>query len=198
MPTFKVNSKTQDQTLDPAIIKTNPSQTTSSVLRPINNTNMTTPISTVTKPILKTNLTDKPKSKKLIFPIVLLIILLGIGSGYILASMQSGGAEILTPTEKNLKREVSADEIQVGTKVGVADESTFRDDAIGSIEKGGLDGEGSHKLIRPGGADQTAAVTSSIIDLDQFVGRKVHVWGETMNSQKVAWFMDIGKLEVLE
>ncbi len=66
------------------------------------------------------------------------------------------------------------------------------------MEKGGLEGEGSHKLIRPGGDDQTVYLTSSIVDLDKFAGHKVKVWGETFSSQKAGWLMDVGKLKVLE
>lgn len=141
------------------------------------------------------------KSKKPVFLMaVFLVVILGVGSGYVLASSAKGGGGLTSLTNGGeLKREVSSqDEIKAGLKVGVADESTFRDDAEGVIEKGGIEGEGSHKLIRPGGDSQTVALTSSIIDLDQFVGHKVKIWGETMAAQKSGWFMDIGKLEVLE
>jgi hypothetical protein len=130
---------------------------------------------------------------------IFLVIILGIGSGYALTMMTGKGATASgLKEEKGLKREVSTDEIKAGTKVGIADEKTFRDSAEGTVEKGGIDGEGSHKLIRPGGEDQTLFMTSSVIDLDQFNGRKVKVWGETIGAQKAGWLMDVGKLEVLE
>jgi len=66
------------------------------------------------------------------------------------------------------------------------------------LEKNGLDGEGTHRLIREGGPSQTAYVTSSTLDLDQFAGRKVQVWGETFRAQKAGWLMDIGRLKILE
>lgn len=143
---------------------------------------------------------ESSKNKKPVFLIgVLLVIILGVGTGYVLASGSKGGGLTSLTNGGELKREVSSqDEIKAGLKVGVADESTFRDDAEGVIEKGGVEGEGSHKLIRPGGDSQTVALTSSIIDLDQFVGHKVKIWGETMAAQKSGWFMDVGKLEVLE
>jgi len=100
--------------------------------------------------------------------------------------------------EPGLKRDVSSGEITVGTKVGVSDETTFDRDAEGTLEKGGIDGEGSHHLVRVGGESQTVYMTSSIIDLDQFIGRKVKIWGETIGAEKAGWFMDVGKLEVLE
>ena len=53
----------------------------------------------------------------------------------------------------------------------------------GDFAKGGIDGEGTHKLIRDGGPSKTAYLTSSVIDLDQFVGKKVKIWGETRAAQ---------------
>lgn len=87
---------------------------------------------------------------------------------------------------------------QKGSEIGSTDVKTFKDTATGVIEKGGLDGEGSHKLIREGGPSQTAYLTSSIIDLDQFVGKKVQIWGETFKGQKAAWLMDVGRIKILE
>lgn len=202
MPTFK---KTEPKKVNPLsrieetnqpqvqpVIKNQPAQPkvnmNTSVLKPINS-----------KPTISYQ--DEPKKGKKIFTIigVFLIIILGIGSGYGLTIMTNGTSSVGgLKEEKGLKREVESSEIVVGTKVGVADESTFKDSAEGSIEKGGLDGEGSHKLIRPGGESQTIYLTSSVIDLDQFDGRKVKIWGETFSSQKAGWLMDVGKLEVLE
>ncbi len=205
MPSKTVTPKVEPQTAEPVAEVVKPAGPTvkESVLQPIDNKTMTT-----AKPKTNVNVDTKvpemeePKKNKMILPIILLIILLGAGSGYVLASFNSGdgsmGSAMGNGGDKDLQREVATEEIQVGTKVGIADESTFRDSSEGAIEKGGLEGEGSHKLIRPGGESQTAAITSSVIDLDQFVDRKVKVWGETMGSQKVSWFMDIGKLEVLE
>jgi len=137
------------------------------------------------------------KSKPII--IGFLVVILGIASGYGLALARNGGTgEGVLSNEPGLKREVSSGEITVGTKVGIADEKTFKDSTEGQLEKGGIDGEGSHHLLRPGGESQTVYITSSVIDLDQFIGRKVKVWGETMAADKAGWFMDIGKLEVLE
>lgn len=83
--------------------------------------------------------------------------------------------------------------------VGSTDTRTFRDSAEGVLESGGIDGEGTHHLVRvEGRPDQNAYLTSSIIDLDQYVGKKVRVWGETFTAQKAGWLMDVGKIELLE
>ncbi len=124
---------------------------------------------------------------------VFVICLLGVGTGYVLA--QRGGSSI---APDNLSRNIEEDQIQKGTTVGVSDEKTFKDSAEGELVKGGIDGEGSHHLVRPGGDSQNVYLTSSVIDLDKFVGRQVKVWGETFSAQKAGWLMDVGKLKVLE
>ncbi|PIP52945.1 hypothetical protein COX08_03810 [Candidatus Beckwithbacteria bacterium CG23_combo_of_CG06-09_8_20_14_all_34_8] len=172
----------------PNVVKP-PISETHSVLRPLQSQSATS------IPVKKGNSMQKTK------PIVIsfLVILLGIASGYGLALARNGGTSSSgLKNEPGLQREVASNEITVGTKVGIADEKTFKDSTEGQLEKGGIDGEGSHHLVRPGGDSQTVYITSSVIDLDQFIGRKVKVWGETMAADKAGWFMDIGKLEVLE
>lgn len=118
---------------------------------------------------------------------IIVIIGAGIFTGYLLSQRgvsNRGGGKATSSQAKQV--------------VGSEDTKTFRDSAEGVLEKGGLDGEGSHKLIRPGGESQTAYLTSSVVDLDQFVGKKVKVWGETFKAQKAGWLMDVGKIEVLE
>jgi len=66
------------------------------------------------------------------------------------------------------------------------------------IEKNGFDGEGTHKLLREGGESQTAYLTSSVLDLDLFVGHKVEIWGETFAAQKAGWLLDVGAVKVLD
>jgi hypothetical protein len=154
------------------------------------------PMNAGTKPVMNP---QKP-SPKSPFPIIfgaILAIVLGIGSGYVLAGSK-GGVQPVGGNNNGLQREVTEGDVKVGTKVGIADERTFKDNAEGQLEKGGINGEGSHHLVRPGGDSQTIYITSSVIDLDQFVGHKVKVWGETLGAQKAGWLMDVGKLEVLQ
>ena len=121
--------------------------------------------------------------------VILLVISAGIGTGWFLNKNAYGSKNT---TSSDVKVDTQAKE------VGVKDVKDFTDEAEGTLEDGGLNGEGSHKLIRPGGASQTAALTSSVLDLDEFVGKKVHIWGRTMASQKAGWFMDVGKIKILE
>lgn len=91
----------------------------------------------------------------------------------------------------------SASQIQVGKLYGDTDTS-FKDSATGTIEKGSINGVGTHILNREGGTTQRASLTSSVVDLDLFVGRKVEVKGETNASNKTAWLLDVGSIKVLE
>lgn len=132
------------------------------------------------------------RNKAFLIPVVILIIGLGIGTGYFLAGRNrvettAGGAGIVSPSA-----------IVKGAEFGLKDESTFRDTATGVIEAGGIDGEGTHQLLREGGPSQTVYLISSVLDLDQFVDKKVQVWGETNKAQKAAWLMDVGKVKILE
>jgi len=123
--------------------------------------------------------------------VALVVIGLGVGGGYFLSN--SGSLEITAP----MQRDVAQDEVKSGVTVGIADEKNFKDSAEGTLEKGGIDGEGSHRLVRPGGDSQNVYLTSSVVDLDKFTGKKVKVWGQTFSAQKAGWLMDVGKLKVL-
>lgn len=134
--------------------------------------------------ILESNIVDKPATN-IIWGVFGILILLGIFTGYLLsgqkgmlgsnASSKSGGAN----------------------SAGSTDTRVFKDSAEGVIEKGGIDGEGTHKLIREGGPSQTAYLISTTVDLDQYVGKKVKVQGQTVSAKKAAWLMDVGKIDKL-
>lgn len=125
-------------------------------------------------------------NSKIFTGVYIIIILLGVATGYLLSAKTGSGG--LTQQSTTIKTDKVA---------GSTDATTFKDSAEGTIEKGGLDGEGSHKLIREGGPSQTAYLVSSVIDLDEYVGKKVRVWGQTMTAKKVSWLMDVGKIESL-
>ncbi|MBI4034827.1 MAG: hypothetical protein HY381_00335 [Candidatus Chisholmbacteria bacterium] len=146
------------------------------------------------KPTLKP-VAGKPVLRKFPWMVVITIIVIaaGVGSGYGLAQKFGGGVGGIKSAA-----EAAQTGIQVGDVVGSADEKTFKDDAIGVLDQGGIDGEGSHRLYREGGESQNAYLTSSVVDLDQFVGHKVQVWGETFAAQKAGWLMDVGRVKVLE
>lgn len=123
--------------------------------------------------------------------VVLVILAVGIGTGLVVSSRQkSAKLAASSPGGEQLTEEVKESFTQ-----------TFRDEAEGTVEKNDdLDkyAQGTHKLIRPGGESQTAYLTSSVLDLDQYLGKKIKVFGETFGSSQVGWLMDVGKVEVLE
>lgn len=130
----------------------------------------------------------KTQSQPIVFAVYGVLVVLGIGTGYLLSRIVRK-----TPSSSS-KMTV----VKTKTGAGVSDAKTFRDSALGMIEKGGVDGEGTHKLIREGGVSQTAFLVSSVIDLDEYVGKKVKVFGETFAAKKAAWLMDVGKIELLQ
>lgn len=123
--------------------------------------------------------------------LVIIIVVAGILSGLVFASRNKAQqASKGAIGEENLPKEVKESFAQ-----------TFRDEAEGVVEKNDkLDkyAQGTHKLIRPGGESQTAYLTSSVLDMDEYIGKKVKVYGETFGSSQVGWLMDVGKVEVIE
>jgi len=136
---------------------------------------------------------EKKKFNVKIVALVVVLVFAGVGTGYFLSLKQKATIE-----EEPVARDIEEDKIEAGTVVGITDKDTFKDSAEGELKKGGIDGEGSHRLERPGGESQYVYLTSSIVDLDKFVDKKVKVWGETFSGQKAGWLMDVGKVKVLE
>ncbi len=126
------------------------------------------------------------KTKKAVMAVFALLLVLGIGTGYVLAA--KGGS---SPTS-------APGTVQTEKVVGSTDTATFKDWAEGTLEKDPQAAEGTHRLIREGGPSQTAYLLSSVVDLDEFIGKKVKVWGQTIAAEKVSWLMDVGKVELLQ
>lgn len=130
-------------------------------------------------------------SKFLPFIIIILVVAAGIFSGLIASSR--------TKAKASQSASVVEEELSGPQKESFS--QTFRDQAEGTIEKNDKPdkyAQGTHKLLRPGGESQTAYLTSSVLDLDQYVGKKVKVSGETFGSSQVGWLMDVGKVEINE
>ena len=139
----------------------------------------------------KEQISDNSMKKPLIFTI-LIVLLLGVGTGYI-ASNVSGSSK-KGPT--SIAGDVDSGEIKKGFSTGVNDTKAFPDTTEGVVKEGGIDGEGEFHLERIGGISQNVYMTSSVVDLSQFIGKKVKVWGSTQTAQKAGWLMDVGKIEV--
>jgi len=134
----------------------------------------------------------KSTAKKKMITTILVLVFAGIATGFgLFYFTQRSKSSIPSGT-------VDKGKIKKGLIVGMQDEETFRDSAEGKLISGGIDGEGSHHLEREGGESQNVYLTSSVVDLDQFLDRKIKVWGETFEAQKAGWLMDVGRLEVIE
>ncbi len=146
------------------------------------------------------NPTNKsPFSLAVIGVCLLLAVAVGFWSSRLFPFSKSSGQGIISVGEQAISTDKITDksEIQVGKLYG--DTATvFKDSASGTIEKGSINGVGTHILNREGGVSQRASLTSSVVDLDLFVGRKVEVKGETNSSKQTAWLMDVGSVKVLE
>lgn len=130
----------------------------------------------------------KPMKKFLVS--LMVVALLGIGTGFIFS-------QITKATGKQLIPVASIDPTLKGKTFGSDDLETFKDTAEGKLVEGGIEGEGQYHLVRPGGDSQNVYLTSSLVDLSQFIGRKVKVWGQTQKAQTAGWLMDVGRVEVL-
>jgi hypothetical protein len=84
------------------------------------------------------------------------------------------------------------------TEAGALDPNTKYDNATGDLKDGGIAGQGTHHLERDGGPSHYVYLTSSVIDLTGFVGKKVQVWGQTLASKKAPWLMDVAKIQVVQ
>src|SRR3989344_867129 len=106
------------------------------------------------------------------------VVVLGVVTGWLLSGK---------PTLKSAGG--SAPNVVVNSnEAGILDESTFKgDSAEGKLVEGGIGGEGTHHLERNGGPSKSVYLTSSVIDLESFVGKKVTVWGETLSAKKAGW-----------
>ena len=136
------------------------------------------------------------KMKRNLIPalIIVALILAGGVTGYFLANQGVLVGQKITEMTGGVSL------VQGPQEAGITDETLFPDTAQGRIKINESDEitEGSHKLIRPGGESQTAYLTSSVLDLNQFLGKCVQIWGETFEAQKAGWFMDIGRIKVLD
>lgn len=123
-------------------------------------------------------------------PIIIAVVVVSFGvfTGLILSSRSKNA---------NTAASASSFEESLPAEQKQSFNQTFRDSAEGVIQKNDSDkyAQGAWKLIRPGGEDQTAYLTSSVIDLDAYIGKKVKVYGETFGSSQVGWLMDVGKVE---
>lgn len=131
----------------------------------------------------------KTSSKLPVFVgIGILIVLVGLGMGWYISSKR---------VSANRMQVKSSAVVVTQSEAGLTDTTGFKDTAIGTLQVGGIRGEGTYHLVRPGGDSQNVYLTSTVADMSPFVGKKVQVWGQTQASQNAGWFMDVGKIKVV-
>jgi ABC-type ATPase involved in cell division len=96
------------------------------------------------------------------------VLLLGGITGFVLA--KNSKTTVATTSSSSSSSSASS-----GTVVGSDDTSTFKDTVEGTVKEGGIEGEGQFHLERPGGESQNVYMTSSTVDLSQFVDKKVKI-----------------------
>jgi hypothetical protein len=116
-----------------------------------------------------------------------LVVVLGVGGAWLISSKVINKGPVAAPGAK-----------VTSTEAGILDPKIKYDNATGVIKNGGTGNEGTHHLDREGGVSQTVYLTSSVIDLSSFDGKKVQVWGQTLASKKAGWLMDVAKVQVVQ
>ena len=117
-----------------------------------------------------------------------LVVLAGVLTAWLLSTKVMGG-----PTGS---KSAAPGAKVTSNSAGVLDPKIKYDNATGTLVVGGVGNEGTHHLERDGGPSKNVYLTSSVIDLQSFVGKKVEIWGETLSSKKAGWLMDVAKIQV--
>lgn len=133
----------------------------------------------ITKKILTSSSLTRP-----LLGVMIAAVVLGVATGYILS--QKGVSKVTTPLVDT-------------PKTPQQDIRTFRDFAEGVVKVRPAPSnpseyvEGTHLLEREGAVP--VALTSSVVDLSKYEGKKVKIFGETQKAIKEGWLMDVGKVE---
>ncbi len=145
-------------------------------------------------PVLKPLTKNKSRNTKaLVVVFSTLVVIAGVATGWFLS-----GGTISKSGLADINGEAAPGVEKFDGEVGFDDDTAFPDEAEGVVEKGGIQGEGTHHLIREGGETQYVYLTSTVIDLDSFEGKKVQVWGETIAARNAPWLMDVGRVKSLD
>lgn len=149
-----------------------------------------------------------PEKKQFLLslPVTIIVVVVAIAAGFWISRLSpnstsqksaTAGTETTGETAFSTDSISSSAQLQVGKLYGDT-HKTFSDSATGTVEKGSINGEGTHILNREGGKTQRASLTSSTVDLDLFVGKKVEVRGQTNSSNKTGWLLDVGSIKIVE
>ena len=93
----------------------------------------------------------KVNQKKIVAIISFVAIAAGFGTGFGAFKLNTKTSVTESP---QADQQIAGDEIKVDDVFGIKDDKTFDTAAEGYLVKGGIDGEGSHSLLREGGDSQ--------------------------------------------
>ena len=128
---------------------------------------------------------------KKVWPYVLgafLVVLVGVGTAWIISGkVMRSSSSTAAPGVK-----------VTSTQAGALDPKIKYDNASGVLQEGGINGEGTFHLVREGGPSKSVYLTSSVVDLRNFIDKKVEIWGQTLSSKKAGWLMDVAKIQVTQ
>jgi len=155
-------------------------------IKPVNNIQQST-----TQPILRKIPKESKKKNMVMILSAIAVVFLGIGTGWLLTQQTSGSSSSAIQTAPG----VGESSTQAGS---IVDEEICKDVAEGDLETGGFEGEGTHHLVRGDSESKWTYLTSTVIDLESFSGKKVEVTGETIAAQNVGWLMDVCMIKVID
>lgn len=149
------------------------------------------------KPHLMKQFPKENKGKQTVLLVIsaLVIVLAGVGTGWAFAG---SGSSASSSTRVGDIEGVAPGAEKSANEAGIEDTDQFPDTVEGMLVEGGIDNEGTHHLERDGGPSQNVYLSSTIVDLQSFVGKKVQVWGQTLSGTQAGWLMDVGKVRVIE
>jgi len=125
--------------------------------------------------------------------VTVLVVLAGIGTGWALTRGEGTSVRGVSTGSAAAEKKVNG-----GTVVGIVGEDLGEDGPEGMLRLGGIGGEGTHHLDRGLGEDKNVYLTSTVLDLGRFEGKKVQVWGNTVAGQSAGWLMEVTRVKSLE
>lgn len=148
-------------------------------------------------PVLKKFPDSKKESRPVVVMAVLtvLVISAGILTGWLLSSPKASASK----TSGNSQTKVESNKSSASAnEEGQLDEEIKYQEAEGKLVDGGIKGEGTHHIERDNNPSRYVYLTSTVIDLDKYIDKKVKIWGETISSKNAPWLMDVIKIQVLD
>ncbi len=162
----------------------------------LNNSSPVSPVARVPEPhVLKKFPGNASSAKENVVVVVLSILVVGVGvlTGWLLSGSR------LTPAGEERKLQVTSESASTNSlEEGQVVDSQKYGEVEGVLVKGGIKGEGTHHIERDNNPARYVYLSSTVIDLDKYTGKKVKIWGETISSVNAPWLMDVVKIKTID